>query len=76
MPVAFSLTIKETQIETLKIQFMKNGILKIFALLILGTAVLEGCSVENHGRRGQRRNNHHRDHKDSRYNDRDHNYNR
>lgn len=40
---------------------MKNGIIKMLALLLLGTATLSGCAIENQNR--------HR-----RYNDRYHHY--
>ena len=32
---------------------MKNGILKLVAVLVLGTAALQSCSVDNHYRRNR-----------------------
>ena len=51
---------------------MKNGIIKMLALLLLGTATLSGCAIENQNR--HRRYND-RNHYDRNYDrDRDHHY--
>jgi len=48
---------------------MKNGMIKAFAVLILGSAVLTGCAIENQGPRGgSGYNKHHRYRHDNRYN--------
>ena len=57
---------------------MKKEILKLAALLIFGAAVLQGCAIDNQGRRGRR--DYRRGHHDNRYDnghnyDRDHRYN-
>jgi hypothetical protein len=50
---------------------MKNGIIKMLALLLLGTATLSGCAIENQNNRHRRNNDrYHHDRND----DRDHHY--
>jgi hypothetical protein len=54
---------------------MKNGILKMFALIIFSAAALQGCAIESHRRTGNRRYDryrHDRNHYDNRYNNRYH----
>lgn len=59
---------------------MKSGILKMLAFVMLSTALLTGCAIENQGRRGRYNSRYDRDHRNDnrnndRYHDRDHHYN-
>lgn len=45
---------------------MKKEIVRLFALLVFGAAVLTGCSIENRGHRGHDRHYDHHDRYDNR----------
>jgi hypothetical protein len=51
---------------------MKNGIIKMLALLLLGTATLSGCAIENNRPRRYDRYHHYRSY--DRYHDNGHYY--
>jgi hypothetical protein len=45
---------------------MKKQIVRLLALIVLGTATLTGCSIENRGHRGHDRHDDHHDRHDNR----------
>ncbi|MFD0792910.1 hypothetical protein ACFQZX_04735 [Mucilaginibacter litoreus] len=48
---------------------MKNNIIKLMAIIVISTAALTSCSIENRGNRGGHR--YDRDRYDNRYNNHD-----